>query len=344
MFGALDDVLVGALGQRADADRRHVLRERLQADGLGELGTQLAHDLVGGLALAVGFERDRDAAAVHRRVEVARADEGHDRLDVGVLAHDVGDLALQLDHALEGHVLRSLGEDEQLARILARQEALGRAREQDAGRHADREERHERGALVREHAAQRRGVQVAPGVEAALEGHVQAAVAPVRVVRLEDAAAHHRREGERDEARDQHRDDDHHRELVQQPAEDAAHEEHRDEHRGERDGHRHDGERDLLRAVQRRLHHALAHLDVAADVLQHHDGVVHDEAHAQRQRHERDVVQAVAEHVHQREGADDGHRQRHARDDGRRNVAQEEEDHHHHQREREQQRELDLRD
>ena len=38
-----------------------------------------------------------------------------------------------------------------------------------------------------------------------------------------------------------------------------------------------------------------AHLHVAHDVLQHHDRVVDDEADRQRQRHQRQVVEAVAE-------------------------------------------------
>ena len=47
--------------------------------------------------------------------------------------------------------------------------------------------------------------------------------------------------------------------------------------------------------VERRLHRRLAHLHVADDVLEHHDGVVHHEADRERQRHEREVVEAVAE-------------------------------------------------
>ena len=49
--------------------------------------------------------------------------------------------------------------------------------------------------------------------------------------------------------------------------------------------HRHDGEADLARAVERGLQRRLAHLHVADDVLQHHDGVVHHEADGQRERH-----------------------------------------------------------
>ena len=50
-----------------------------------------------------------------------------------------------------------------------------------------------------------------------------------------------------------------------------------------------------------------AHLHVADDVLQHHDGVVHHEADRQRQRHQREVVERVAQQVHHGEGADDRH-------------------------------------
>ena len=32
-------------------------------------------------------------------------------------------------------------------------------------------------------------------------------------------------------------------------------------------------------------------LDVADDVLEHHDGVVDDEAHRERERHEREIVE-----------------------------------------------------
>ncbi len=57
---------------------------------------------------------------------------------------------------------------------------------------------------------------------------------------------------------------------------------------------------------------AIAVLDVADDVLQHHDGVVDDEAHRQRERQQREVVEAVAQHVHERERADHRDRQREA--------------------------------
>ena len=61
----------------------------------------------------------------------------------------------------------------------------------------------------------------------------------------------------------------------------------------------------------------VAHMlqDVARNVLDHHDRVVHDEAGRDRQRHERQVVQAEAEQVHDREGPHERQRHREARDD-----------------------------
>ena len=122
-----------------------------------------------------------------------------------------------------------------------------------------------------------------------------------RVRRLEEAAAQHRRQAYRDQAGHQDRDADRDRELVQQPADDPAHEQHRDEHRDQRDGHRDDGEGNLLRAVVGGAHRRLAHLHVPDDVLEHHDRVVDDEADRERQRHQRQVVEAVVEQIHHRE-------------------------------------------
>ena len=59
--------------------------------------------------------------------------------------------------------------------------------------------------------------------------------------------------------------------------------------------------------------HAL--LEVARDVLDDHDGIVDDEARRDRQRHQRQVVETVAEQVHHAERADQRNRHRHAGND-----------------------------
>ncbi len=75
--------------------------------------------------------------------------------------------------------------------------------------------------------------------------------------------------------------------------------------------------------------HAL--FEEARDVLDHHDGVVHHESGGDGERHQRKIVEAVAQHVHHGKGADQRQRHGHAGNDGGRQVAQEEEDHHDHQ-------------
>jgi hypothetical protein len=156
----------------------------------------------------------------------------------------------------------------------------------------------------------------------------------------QQSRAHHRRERQRDDRREQDRDRQRDRELAEQPADDVAHEQERDQHGDERHRQRDDGEADLLRTLERRLQRRLALLDVAVDVLDHHDGVVDDEARGDRQRHQRQVVDREPGQVHDRERADQRQRHRHARNERRRHVAQEDEDDHHDERDGEQQLEL----
>ena len=88
------------------------------------------------------------------------------------------------------------------------------------------------------------------------------------------------------------------------------------------------------RALERRLEGRHALLDVAHDVLQHDDGVVDDEADGERQAEQRDVVDREAERVHRAEGRDERDRHGDARDEGRRQAAEEEEDHQDHEADR----------
>src|SRR6202012_3246779 len=102
----------------------------------------------------------------------------------------------------------------------------------------------------------------------------------------------------RDEARDQDRHADGHGEFAEFAADDAAHEQHRDEHGDQRHGDRQDREGDLARAFEGGIDNALAVLDMAHDVLEHHDRVVDDEAYREGQRHQREIVDAIGHHLH----------------------------------------------
>ena len=83
-------------------------------------------------------------------------------------------------------------------------------------------------------------------------------------------------------------------ELAEEASHHIAHEQQRDKHSDERYGERQDGEADLPGAFKRRLHRGVAFLQVTRDVLDHHDGVVDDEAGRDGERHQREVVERVA--------------------------------------------------
>src|SRR5579862_1344390 len=336
---SLQRVLVQTLRELPETDDRHVLDERLDPRNRSEGRPKFSHDLLGRRALAAVLERDEHPPVVERRCRAAAADERHDAVDVRIAPYDRRDLLLQVRHGVERDVLRGFGEEEELSDVIARQEAFRHVREEDAGRDEQHGEREHRQRSMMEHLRERPPVCTEQLVEHRAGESVDAAVLFFALAD-EPAAAKERRQRERYESREEHGDDDRHRELVQEAPQDAAHEQNRDEHGGERQCHRHDREADLLRAVEGRLHPRLAHLHVARDVLEHHDGVVDDESDAQRQRHQRQVVYVVAERVHYGERAYDGQRQREARDQRGARAAQEYEDDEDDQAQREQQREL----
>ena len=79
-------------------------------------------------------------------------------------------------------------------------------------------------------------------------------------------------------------------------------------------------------------------------VLQEHDGVIDQEADRQRERHERKVVEAVAEQVHGDERKQQRERQGHGGNQSVGGAAQENEDDHDHQHESDVERHLHVVD
>ena len=97
----------------------------------------------------------------------------------------------------------------------------------------------------------------------------------------------------------------------------------------EREADGNNGESNLARAFERGLQRRLALLDEAHDVFDHDDRVIDHETGRNRQRHEREIVEAVAAEPHHAEGARERERHRDARDECRPKPAQEEKHHHH---------------
>ena len=94
----------------------------------------------------------------------------------------------------------------------------------------------------------------------------------------------------------------------------------------------------LSAACQRRL----ALLDKARNILDHHDRVVDDKPGRDRERHQSEVVEAVAQQIHDAEGTDQRERDGDTGDDGRGKTAQEQKDDQHHQHDGEHQLEFHI--
>ena len=193
------------------------------------------------VTLVARLQFDEDAPLIRSAGRVV-AERTHVRThaqDVLVGHQEIGHALVMADHLVEADALGAFGIDVEAALILARQEALRDDAEQVDG-HAEQHDRnHHRHGAEAQRAAERDVVEAAPGIEQPLERVVERAV---RVRRLEEAAAQHRRQADGDEPGDQNRRGDGDRELVEEPADDAAQEQHRDEDRHERQGHRQDRE------------------------------------------------------------------------------------------------------
>ena len=100
---------------------------------------------------------------------------------------------------------------------------------------------------------------------------------------------------------------------MQQASDHAAEKQYRNEDGNQRQCHRNDRETNLLGCQCRGLVTAVAHLHIAHDVFQHDDRVVNNETNAQRERHQRERIQAIAKQVDCRKRADDRKNNRRSR-------------------------------
>ena len=155
-----------------------------------------------------------------------------------------------------------------------------------------------------------------------------------RVVVLEQHGAQRRGKRQRIERRNHRRDRDGDGELLVELAGQAADERRRHEHRAQHQRRGDDRAGHFAHRALGGVHRRQAQRDVALDVFDHHDGVVHHDADGQHQAEQRQVVDGKSQRQHDRKRADEGNRHRHQRDDGGAPGLQENNDHDHDQQDR----------
>ena len=169
-------------------------------------------------------------------------------------------------------------------------------------------------------------IAVGAAIEGAVEPAEEALALHVSARRLQHGGAERRRQHQGDEDGQHHGRDDRHRELAVDDADRAGEEGHRHEH-----GRQHQGDADqragdlahrLLRRLARRQplfrHHAL-------DVLDHHDGVVDEQADRQHHGEHGQRVDRIAREGEHGEGAEQHDRHGNRRDQRGAEALQEDE-------------------
>ena len=280
------------LGDQVGVDAHH----------LAERPVQPRDDLVRRLAVALGgrFQGDVELPLVvgvrlraAARVAERGPDVGHRRVGLG----ERRDALLERHDGLVGDRRRRLrGGHDEVGLVLG-EEALGGHLEQVDRQRDGAEEEQDGEEAVPQHHAERGGVEAGDRAQRPFHDAVEQ-VGSARRLRAREVGADHRRDGQRGHRRDQDGEGERQRELVEQPARRPAEEQQRDEgrHQRHRDGDH--GEADLARALQRRPERRHAGVPVLVDRLDHHDGVVDHEADGGGERHQRDVVDGEAAHVH----------------------------------------------
>ena len=237
------------------------------------------------------LEVHRQAGGAQTGIDAVHAHLKDHAFHGGVLQNDVRQHALPRGHGRKGRILRRFGNALQDPGILRGKEALGHHHVEDDGQHQRAHGHRERQALMGQHPVQLAGIPVQQaGKEAPCRALPAAAGLPVMIGPQHDGAKH----GRERQGNDGGNEDGHgqrHGELAEQPAGHIPHEQQGNEHghQGKRQGN--DGKADLPCPAQGRRHGLHAFLEIAGNILDDHNGVVHHKTRGNNQSHERQIVE-----------------------------------------------------
>ena len=192
-------------------------------------------------------------------------------------------MLLAFRHGLQRRVGGRFGGGIEQAGVLDREKSLGNV-DVEHGRDGDCGKGHKQHQEADpQHSVQRHLVKQCDGVDHAIDTAGKQAGMRIVIDRFQQAGAEHRRQGQRDKPRNQDGHRNRHGEFAENAPNDTAHQQHRDEHSHQRQGDRQNGEANFPSAFQRRLERLHAFLDMADNVLEHHNGIIDDKADRQRQ-------------------------------------------------------------
>ena len=138
---------------------------------------------------------------------------------------------------------------------------------------------------------------------------------------------HHGRQGERHQARDQHSTGQGQRKLTEQLTCSPWRESQRCKHSRQSERHGHNGKANFLSALDGRGKRIEPLFNVAVNVFQHHDGIVHHQSDGQNKRQQGQCIDGEASQSHDGKSAHQTHGNGHDRNDGGPYGSQEDKNH-----------------
>ncbi len=224
-------------------------------------------------------------------------------------------------------IRRALDDAEDHALVFLRgQFAPGHHQEREHQQNHDHRQR-QRHRLPAQRASEHLRIPATHHVEVAIN---HAGKAGMRTAGPQQFRRHHRRQRDRHHPGHADRAGQRQRKLAEQRPGQSALKPDRRIHRRQCDRHRDDRTEQLPAAANRRLPRRTSFVQVALDVFDHHNRIVHHQPHRQHNRQQRQQVQREAEDQHQKHRADQRNRNRHHRNQHGPQRPEKQKNHHHH--------------
>ena len=280
----------------------------------------------GALALFEALQAREHQAVVRRCTAEAEAGDREHAGDFRLLEVDLLDVLHDVRGVFDRRAGRGLHDGDEVAFVLGRHERTRHRPIHPPRRTQRQHEHHRHRPFPPQGAADGSNVHIRAAVDDAVDAREETAMRMGFFV--EQQRRQRGREGDGVEHGQNHRKGDRHRELLIHPPGGAGKKCDRQEHRDQHDADDDDGGEHLAHRVDRRVMRALAELaHMAFDVLNHDDRIVDHDACRENDAEERQRVDRVPEQLHERERADERHRDG---DGGNQRAAPvlEEEEHH----------------
>ena len=184
---------------------------------------------------------------------------------------------MALRHGIKRNIVRSFRNPQNHTRVLHREESLGHNHVENEGEDQGSEGDQQGCGLVLQHPFHGAAVRRDDPVVKVFCNLVETAFLAFLAM-LEQLGAHHRSQAQRNPCRDQDGNRQRDRELAEEPAHNVSHKQQRNQHGNQRNRKGDDGEPNLSRPVEGRIERRISGFQVAVDVFDHHDGVIHHEA------------------------------------------------------------------